>query len=124
MTDDDQPGGANAYGGPVNFPPMRAVETVDGGPVFINQIDPGIPGVAELAKRLGVPAYESQPGGMSYVLLARDGKHYELIALIHAVLDRLDKAVPEGADGPTCKYCGKPVDEEGQVHAGGCGNIG
>jgi hypothetical protein len=26
--------------------------------------------------------------------------------------------------GPTCKYCGGPVDKEGQVHAGGCGNIG
>lgn len=26
--------------------------------------------------------------------------------------------------GPRCKYCNGPVDEAGQVHAGGCGGVG
>ena len=26
--------------------------------------------------------------------------------------------------GPTCKYCGGPVSDRGQVHVGGCGNVG
>ncbi len=32
--------------------------------------------------------------------------------------------VMRGVLGPRCKYCGEPVDEEGQVHAGGCGRVG
>jgi hypothetical protein len=30
----------------------------------------------------------------------------------------------DSALSPTCRYCGEPVDEEGQVHAGGCGKVG
>lgn len=26
--------------------------------------------------------------------------------------------------GPRCRYCKEPVEQEGQVHAGGCGNFG
>lgn len=50
-------------------------------------------------------------------------------AVAHAILNwcditesLADSPVPYA--GPTCKYCGRPVDKEGQVHAGGCGNIG
>ena len=91
----DKPSGTEAHGGLFDFTPKRPVETIDGGPVHINEINPGIPGVVELAKRLNVPPYESVPGGWSYVLYGSDGKHYELMALIHAVLDRLDEATRE-----------------------------
>lgn len=36
------------------------------------------------------------------------------IVVIQEVLDKR----------PRCKYCKEPVEKEGQVHAGGCGNVG
>jgi len=51
-----------------------------------------VPGVRELAARLGVEAKptDSWPPDSDLVLKGEDGRYYSLIALIAATLDRLD----------------------------------
>lgn len=70
---------------------------------------------ARLALRALVRGYLVDPNE-GYV----QSLHVTSVAWIHVrdVLHRLDPT------DPRCRYCGDPVDEPGQVHAGGCGKVG
>jgi len=82
--------------------------------------------------RLPVKRLPSGVGGGAWVYFFADGSSISEMDLKHNDRDTFEnhfnqldgRRLPNLPNQPTCKYCGGYVWERGQVHAGGCGDVG